>query len=126
MHGKSASRHSHGQTNVWDDHYHFGKWGVLESVGIPMPYNNVTEDSMKQWAQMAVKHFDLKVGNGIQLSTRESHERHRANKLLKTTAASLKRMQDLKMALDARAQDCITMVGRNKPIEEAEAMEIIR
>ena len=81
---------------------------------------------MLQWAQMAVNRYDLKAASGIQLSTRESHEKTRAEKLLKSTISTSERIRELKRALDTRALECITMVGRDKILDETEVLDIFR
>ena len=71
---------------------------MLDSVGIPLPYNPLTDYTMLQWSQMAVNRCDLKFDSGIQLTTRESHEKIRAEKLLESTIATFERIRELKLA----------------------------
>ena len=111
-HGKSASKTSAGQIDVWDQHFHFGKWKQLETVGIPLPYSPLTDYTMLQWSEIALNYFVLKFKSGVQLIARESHDKTRAEKLHAVTVATFERIREIKVALEARAHNCITMVGR--------------
>ena len=83
--------------NVWSNNIHFGRYDLLENLGLPTPYEQVTDSTMVRWTSNAKVPYQRRQSRGDTISVRDGLMLEHATRLhdlvVRTQAITTKQKQ---------------------------------
>ena len=91
------------ENSTWNGHIHFGHYDKFTDLGLPIPYQEVTDHTMAQRTWDARKQFMTRLTNGHELTPREKQLMERADNIHDRTVRWQARTKLIKHRVNAEA-----------------------
>ena len=105
---------------------HLGSYHLLETLGLPTPYKQITDATMTQWTRNAMVPYQLREKRGDALSITDQHMFDNATRLHDLSAKTQSTTEAIKQHIEIKAFKCINDISAHCDLNRFAAQALIR